>query len=95
MRGGLPRRNEARRSARRLSAVDRHMAGKQAFAASHDPAVFARHRQRFAGGAGSYPLVGTPAPAAALPAETVPAEPAPAPAKPRPFTAPEISPAKG
>lgn len=43
------------------AAVDRHMAGKQAHAASHDPAVFARHRTRFAGGAGSYPLVGTPA----------------------------------
>ena len=43
------------------AAVDRHMAGKQAHAASHDPAVFARHRKRFAGGAGSYSLVGTPA----------------------------------
>lgn len=43
------------------AAVDQHMAGKQAYAASHDPAVFARHRKRFAGGAGSYPLVGTPA----------------------------------
>ena len=42
------------------AAVDRHMAGKQAHASSHDPAVFARHRKRFAGGAGSYPLVGTP-----------------------------------
>ncbi len=47
------------------AAVDRHMAGKQAHAASHDPAVFARHRKRFAGGAGSYPLVGTPAHVAA------------------------------
>jgi alkanesulfonate monooxygenase SsuD/methylene tetrahydromethanopterin reductase-like flavin-dependent oxidoreductase (luciferase family) len=36
------------------------MAGKKAFAASHDAAAFDLHRQRFAGGAGSYPLVGTP-----------------------------------
>jgi alkanesulfonate monooxygenase SsuD/methylene tetrahydromethanopterin reductase-like flavin-dependent oxidoreductase (luciferase family) len=42
------------------AAVDEHMAGKKAFAASHDAAAFDLHRQRFAGGAGSYPLVGTP-----------------------------------
>lgn len=41
-------------------AVDRHMAGKKAFANSHDPVAFERYRQRFAGGAGTYPLVGTP-----------------------------------
>jgi FMNH2-dependent dimethyl sulfone monooxygenase len=41
-------------------AVDRHMAGKKAHANSHDPVAFERHRQRFAGGAGTYPLVGTP-----------------------------------
>lgn len=42
------------------AAVDAHMAGKKAFAASHDTAAFDLYRQRFAGGAGSYPLVGTP-----------------------------------
>ena len=42
------------------AAVDAHMAGKKAFAASHDAAAFDLYRQRFAGGAGSYPLIGTP-----------------------------------
>lgn len=41
-------------------AVDYHMASKKEFAASHDRAAFDLYRQRFAGGAGSYPLVGTP-----------------------------------
>jgi len=42
------------------AAVDAHMAGKKQFAASHDAAAFDLYRQRFAGGAGSYPLIGTP-----------------------------------
>ncbi len=42
------------------SAVDYHMASKKEFANSHDPEAFNRYRKRFAGGAGSYPLVGTP-----------------------------------
>lgn len=42
------------------AAVDAHMAGKKEFSNSHDPAAYDRYRQRFAGGAGSYPLVGTP-----------------------------------
>ena len=42
------------------AAVDAHMAGKKAFAASHARAAFDLYRQRFAGGAGSYPLIGTP-----------------------------------
>ncbi|MCS6931819.1 MAG: LLM class flavin-dependent oxidoreductase [Acetobacteraceae bacterium] len=42
------------------AAVEAHMAGKKAFAASHDAAAFDLYRQRFAGGAGSYPLIGTP-----------------------------------
>jgi len=42
------------------AAVDAHMAGKKAFAQSHDAAAFRLHRKRFAGGAGSYPLIGTP-----------------------------------
>lgn len=41
-------------------AVETHMAGKKQFSASHDPEAYDRYRQRFAGGAGSYPLVGTP-----------------------------------
>ena len=41
-------------------AVDYHMSKKKEFANSHDSEAFAKYRQRFAGGAGSYPLVGTP-----------------------------------
>ena len=33
---------------------------KQAFAPSHDAHVFDLYRKRFAGGVGTYPLVGTP-----------------------------------
>ncbi len=42
------------------AAVDKHMAMKAAMSGSHDPSAYARHRQRFAAGAGTYPLVGTP-----------------------------------
>ncbi|MEZ5923480.1 MAG: LLM class flavin-dependent oxidoreductase [Hyphomicrobiaceae bacterium] len=41
-------------------AVDQHMAGKKQFARSHDEKAFDLYRKRFAGGAGTYPLVGTP-----------------------------------
>jgi FMNH2-dependent dimethyl sulfone monooxygenase len=41
------------------AAVDYHMSKRQQFA-SHDPDAFATYRKRFAGGAGSYPLVGSP-----------------------------------
>jgi FMNH2-dependent dimethyl sulfone monooxygenase len=41
-------------------AVDRHMAGKAAHSDSHDAAAYRLHRKRFAGGAGTFPLVGTP-----------------------------------
>jgi alkanesulfonate monooxygenase SsuD/methylene tetrahydromethanopterin reductase-like flavin-dependent oxidoreductase (luciferase family) len=41
-------------------AVDRHMAGKEKNSGSHDPETYRLHRKRFAGGAGTYPLVGTP-----------------------------------
>lgn len=41
-------------------AVERHMAMKQATSGSHDPAAYALHAKRFAAGAGTYPLVGTP-----------------------------------
>ena len=42
-------------------AVDRHMAGKATHSGSHDEAAYRLHRARFAAGAGTYPLVGTPA----------------------------------
>ncbi|MFO1148723.1 MAG: LLM class flavin-dependent oxidoreductase [Alsobacter sp.] len=42
------------------AAVDAHMAGKKEFSRSHDAHAYDLYRQRFAGGAGSYPLVGTP-----------------------------------
>ena len=42
------------------AAVDDHMAGKKEFSGSHDKAAYDRYRQRFAGGAGTYPLIGTP-----------------------------------
>jgi FMNH2-dependent dimethyl sulfone monooxygenase len=42
------------------AAVDQHMAGKKEFSRSHDAHAYDRYRQRFAGGAGSYPLVGSP-----------------------------------
>ena len=41
-------------------AVDYHMTQKQKFAGSHDEATFRLHARRFAGGAGTYPLIGTP-----------------------------------
>ena len=41
-------------------AVDNHMAGKKQFSQSHDERAYRDYRQRFAGGAGSYPLIGTP-----------------------------------
>ena len=41
-------------------AVDYHMTQKRKFAGSHDEATFRLHAKRFAGGAGTYPLVGTP-----------------------------------
>ncbi|MCZ8098974.1 MAG: LLM class flavin-dependent oxidoreductase [Burkholderiales bacterium] len=42
------------------AAVDAHMAGKKEYSNSHDKDSYDLYRQRFAGGAGSYPLVGTP-----------------------------------
>jgi alkanesulfonate monooxygenase SsuD/methylene tetrahydromethanopterin reductase-like flavin-dependent oxidoreductase (luciferase family) len=41
-------------------AVERHMAMKQATSGSHDPSAYALHAKRFAAGAGTFPLVGTP-----------------------------------
>lgn len=42
------------------AAVDEHMKKKKEFSGSHDPMAYRLYRQRFAGGAGTYPLVGTP-----------------------------------
>jgi alkanesulfonate monooxygenase SsuD/methylene tetrahydromethanopterin reductase-like flavin-dependent oxidoreductase (luciferase family) len=42
------------------AAVDEHMAGKKEFSQSHDAKAYDLYRQRFAGGAGTYPLIGTP-----------------------------------
>jgi alkanesulfonate monooxygenase SsuD/methylene tetrahydromethanopterin reductase-like flavin-dependent oxidoreductase (luciferase family) len=42
------------------AAVDEHMAKKKEFAGSHDARAFDLYRQRFAGGAGSFPLIGSP-----------------------------------
>lgn len=42
------------------AAVDQHMAGKKEFSQSHDAHAYDRYRQRFAGGAGTYPLIGSP-----------------------------------
>lgn len=42
------------------AAVDAHMAGKKEFSKSHDSGAYDSYRKRFAGGAGSYPLIGTP-----------------------------------
>nr|WP_250813792.1 LLM class flavin-dependent oxidoreductase [Neorhizobium tomejilense] len=42
------------------AAVDAHMAGKKEFTQSHDKNAYDLYRKRFAGGAGGYPLIGTP-----------------------------------
>jgi dimethylsulfone monooxygenase len=42
------------------ASVDHYMGQKQAFSGSHEEDAYRLHRKRFAGGAGTYPLVGTP-----------------------------------
>ena len=42
------------------ASVDIYTATKKANSNSHDPAAYRLHRKRFAAGAGTYPLVGTP-----------------------------------
>jgi alkanesulfonate monooxygenase SsuD/methylene tetrahydromethanopterin reductase-like flavin-dependent oxidoreductase (luciferase family) len=42
------------------AALDFYMAQKEKNSSSHDPEAYRLHRKRFAGGAGTYPLVGTP-----------------------------------
>jgi len=41
-------------------ALDYHTSQKQKHAGSHDPETFRAYRKRFAGGAGTYPLIGSP-----------------------------------
>ena len=43
------------------ASLDIYTASKSANSNSHDPAAYQQHRKRFAGGAGTFPLVGTPA----------------------------------
>jgi alkanesulfonate monooxygenase SsuD/methylene tetrahydromethanopterin reductase-like flavin-dependent oxidoreductase (luciferase family) len=40
--------------------LDHYMGQKQKFSGSHEQEAYRLHRKRFAGGAGTYPLVGTP-----------------------------------
>jgi dimethylsulfone monooxygenase len=42
------------------AAAGLYMSNKKKFSGSHDPAAYHLHRKRFVGGAGTYPLVGTP-----------------------------------
>ena len=41
-------------------AADIYMSAKEKNSSSHDPQTYRKHRKRFTGGAGTYPLVGTP-----------------------------------
>ena len=43
------------------ASVDLYMSAKEKNSSSHDPEAYRLHRKRFAAGAGTYPLVGTPA----------------------------------
>jgi dimethylsulfone monooxygenase len=43
------------------ASLDFYVGQKQKFSGSHDEAAYRLHRKRFAAGAGTYPLVGTPA----------------------------------
>lgn len=42
------------------AALDYHTSQKEKHAGSHDPETFRTYRKRFAGGAGTYPLIGSP-----------------------------------
>jgi alkanesulfonate monooxygenase SsuD/methylene tetrahydromethanopterin reductase-like flavin-dependent oxidoreductase (luciferase family) len=42
------------------ASVDFYMSAKEKNSTSHDPEAYRLHRKRFAGGAGTYPLIGTP-----------------------------------
>jgi alkanesulfonate monooxygenase SsuD/methylene tetrahydromethanopterin reductase-like flavin-dependent oxidoreductase (luciferase family) len=42
------------------ASVDHYMGQKEKFSGSHEAQAYRLHRKRFAGGAGTYPLIGTP-----------------------------------
>src|SRR5262249_18588698 len=42
------------------ASADFYMGTKEKFSSSHDPEAYRLHRKRFVGGAGTYPLIGTP-----------------------------------
>jgi alkanesulfonate monooxygenase SsuD/methylene tetrahydromethanopterin reductase-like flavin-dependent oxidoreductase (luciferase family) len=42
------------------ASVDHYMGQKEKFSSSHEADAYRLHRKRFAGGAGTYPLIGTP-----------------------------------
>jgi FMNH2-dependent dimethyl sulfone monooxygenase len=42
------------------ASVDHYTSQKQKFSGSHDESAYRLHRKRFAGGGGTYPLIGTP-----------------------------------
>jgi len=42
------------------ASVDHYMGNKEKFSGSHDAEAYRLHRKRFAAGAGTYPLIGTP-----------------------------------
>jgi dimethylsulfone monooxygenase len=42
------------------TSVDHYMGQKEKFSSSHEADAYRLHRKRFAGGAGTYPLIGTP-----------------------------------
>ena len=42
------------------TAVDKYMRMKKSMSKSHDPSAYDLYRKRFAAGAGSYPLIGSP-----------------------------------
>lgn len=43
-----------------VASVDHYMGQKEKFSGSHAPEAYRLHRKRFAAGAGTYPLIGTP-----------------------------------
>ncbi len=42
------------------ASADHYMSQKEKFSGSHEPEAYRLHRKRFIGGAGTYPLIGTP-----------------------------------
>ena len=43
------------------ASVDHYIGQKEKFSGSHAPEAYQQHRKRFAGGGGTYPIIGTPA----------------------------------